>query len=56
MKEEHYKLHLGEDFLDTTPNPPLTIKKRIVIDMVSGERKTPQHLKRLIWWWKCVGE
>ena len=45
MKEEHYKLHLGEDFLDTTPNPPLTIKKkRIVIDMVSGERKR-KHIK-----------
>lgn len=27
-EKEHYKLHLGEDFLDTTPNPPLTIKKK----------------------------
>ena len=50
MEEEYYKLYLGKNFLDTTPKPQLTIKKkkkRSVIDMVSGERKR-KHIKWLI--------
>lgn len=30
MEEEHYKLYLGENFLDTIPKPQLTIKKKEV--------------------------
>lgn len=45
MEEEYYKLYLGKNFLDKTPKPQLTIKKkRSVIDMVSGERKR-KHIK-----------
>ena len=28
MEEEYYKLYLGKNFLDTTPKPQLTIKKK----------------------------
>ena len=46
MEEEYYKLYLGKNFLDTTPKPQLTIKKkkRSVIDMLSGERER-KHIK-----------